>query len=235
MATRNLWRTVYASNPDRPELAGYTLAAMSSYYLIMTLVDALTAVTEDDWQIAADIRDGRISQFLLKPMDYLAYRLALFGAGRVVYAAAALAPVGVFVFLQREYWVGLPPPLQLAAFVLSLVLTALLQFLISYTTALLAFWLLEISTFVFILFAFEYIAGGHLFPLDILPAGVLRVLEFTPFPYQLYFPVSIYLERVTGADLLRGLAIQAGWVTAVYALARWVWSRGIRHYTAVGG
>ena len=114
-------------------------------------------------------------------------------------------------------------------------LTGLLQFLISYTTALLAFWLLEISTFVFILFAFEYIAGGHLFPLDILPPGVLAVLEFTPFPYQLYFAVSVYLERVTGVELLRGLAIQAGWVGAMYLLARWVWSRGIKHYSAAGG
>ena len=36
-------------------------------------MDALTAVNEDDWQIAADIKDGNISQFLLKPMDYLWY------------------------------------------------------------------------------------------------------------------------------------------------------------------
>jgi len=35
--------------------------------------------------------------------------------------------------------------------------------------ALLAFWVLDVSTFIFILYAFEYIAGGHLFPLDVLP------------------------------------------------------------------
>ena len=40
--------------------------------------------------------------------------------------------------------------------------------------ALLAFWVLEVSTFIFILFAFEYIAGGHLFPLDILPPLLAR-------------------------------------------------------------
>jgi ABC-2 type transport system permease protein len=235
MATIYLWRAVFSSNPANPEVAGYTLAGMTSYYLILTIVDSLTAVTEDDWQIAADIRDGRISQFLLKPLDYLTYRLCLFGAGRLVYTLAALIPVGLFVAVQSRDLVAPPGGVQLGVFLCSVVLTALLQFLVSYTMALLAFWLLEISTFIFILFAFEYIAGGHLFPLDLLPPALLSVLEFTPFPYQLYFPISVYLGRVEGAELWQGLAIQAGWVVITYGLARWVWARGIRHYSAAGG
>ena len=87
-------------------------------------------------------------------------------------------------------------------------LTALLQFFMSYTMAMLAFWVLEVSTFIFILFAFEYIASGHLFPLDILPRGLEQALFFTPFPYQLYFPVSIYMGKTAGADMIRGLLIQ---------------------------
>ena len=60
-------------------------------------------------------------------------------------------------------------------------------------------------------------------------------LNFTPFPYLLYFPVSVYLGQTSGAELWRGLAIQAGWVIFFYFVARWVWQRGIRTYTAVGG
>src|SRR5437868_1067632 len=82
-------------------------------------------------------------------------------------------------------------------------LTALLQFFMSYTMAMLAFWVLEVSTFIFILFAFEYLASGHLFPLDILPPWLERALYFTPFPYQLYFPISIYMSKTTGAELAR--------------------------------
>ena len=79
-ATIFLWRTIYASKPVGSDVAGYELAQMISYYLIVSVVDALTAVNEDDWQIAAEIRDGLISQFLLKPINYLAYRLVLFAA-----------------------------------------------------------------------------------------------------------------------------------------------------------
>lgn len=235
MATIYLWRAVFHSNPEQAAVAGYTLAGMTSYYLVATIVDALTAVAEDDWQIAADIKDGNISQFLLKPIDYLTYRLCLFGAGRAIYTAVAFLPVTVFLLLQHEYFLLPADASASAVFALSVVLTALLQFLISYTMALLAFWVLEVSTFIFILFAFEYIAGGHLFPLDILPPALAAVLNFTPFPYQLYFPVSVYLGRVNGAEMWQGLAIQAGWVLLSYGLARFVWNRGIRRYSAVGG
>jgi ABC-2 type transport system permease protein len=101
--------------------------------------------------------------------------------------------------------------------------------------AMLAFWVLEVSTFIFILYAFEYLASGHLFPLDILPRGLEQALYLTPFPYQLYFPVSIYMGKTTGADLFRGLLIQGLWVVAAYCLARLAWRRGIRRYSAVGG
>ena len=235
MATIYLWKAVYASRESSREIAGYTFAGMVSYYLLVTLVDMLTAVNEDDWQIAADIKDGNVSQFLLKPIDYLSYRLCLFVAGRLIYTLVASVPIGLFIFFQRQYFVWPEDASVFGGFVLATILTGLLQFLMSFTMALLAFWVLEVSTFIFILFALEYIAGGHLFPLDILPLALTQVLAFTPFPYQLFFPVSVYLNRTSGAALWQGILIQIFWVAAFYILARVVWSRGIKKYTAVGG
>jgi ABC-2 type transport system permease protein len=232
-ATISLWRAIYSGKPGT--VAGYTLAQMISYYLIVTIVDALTGVTEDDWQIAADIKDGRISQFLLKPVDYLTYRFCLFGAGRVIYTAVAAIPVTLFIVFQRQYFVAPADWQTFGWFTVSLVMTAALQFLISYTLALLAFWLLEISTLIFMVFALEYIAGGHLFPLDILPPGLASALAFTPFPYQMFFSVSIYVGKVTGPALYKGLLIQVMWVLIAYAAARFVWKQGIKKYSAVGG
>lgn len=230
-----LWRTIYAGKAPDALVGAYTLAEMISYYLVVTVVSALTTVSEDDWQIAADIRDGNINHFLAKPMDYLGYRLCLFFSGRLIYVAVAALPLAGFIFLLREY-VRLPADAATVIwFALSVVLTALLQFFISYALAMLAFWVLEVSTFIFIVYAFEYIASGHLFPLDILPAGLQRVLAFTPFPYELYFTVSICMGKVTGLQLLQGLAVQAFWVAAAYGAARWAWQRGIRHYAAAGG
>lgn len=234
MATIYLWRAVYAGKED-PSVAGYTLGGMISYYLLVTIVDALTGVTEDDWQIAADIKDGNINQFLLKPIDYMSYRLCLFLSGRLIYMVVAVLPVGLFVVFQREFFVAPASGVAFILFLVSMFMTALLQFFMSYCMAMLAFWVLEVSTFIFILFALEYVAGGHLFPIDILPPTLAEILKFTPFPYQLFFPVSVYLGRVEGMELWKGFAIQTFWMLFFFFFARWVFQRGIRKYTAVGG
>jgi ABC-2 type transport system permease protein len=232
-AMLSLWRTIYRGHPGGT--SGFSEAQMMFYYLLVAVVDVLTAVNEDDWQIAADIREGNISQFLLKPVDYLWYRLSLFFAGRIAFIAVAAVPLAIFIFCFRQY--VLQPASLTAALVVpfSLLLTALLQFFISYAMAMLAFWLLEISTFIFILFAFEYLASGHMFPLDILPPVVRDVLYLTPFPYQLYFPISIYLGKSAGVEMWRGLGCQLLWVAAAYVFARWMWRRGIKKYSAFGG
>jgi ABC-2 type transport system permease protein len=233
LATIYLWRTIY--HDQSAPVGGYTLAGMISYYLLVTIIDTMTSVNEDDWQIAADIKDGNISQFLLKPINYLTYRLCLFLSGKIIFTAAAVVPVGIFIWCMRKYLVAPPDAVALGGCILSTLLAGLLQFFMSYTMALSAFWLLEVSTLIFIIFAFEYIAGGHLFPLNILPPGIEQILNFTPFPYLLFFPVSAYLGQVKGAALIRGLCIQALWTLGFYLLSLAVWRRGIRKYSAVGG
>jgi ABC-2 type transport system permease protein len=235
MGTLYVWRAIYADKGSGAQVGAYTLSGMVSYYLLVNFVDALTAVAEDDWQIAADIKDGNISQFLLKPLDYLTYRLCLYLSGRAIYTSVALVPVALFTFYLRDSFVWPADVATAGLFFFSVVLAGLIQFFLAYTLALLAFWVLDVSTFIFIQFAFEYLASGHLFPLDILPAWLAQLLKFTPYPYLCWFPVSVYLGRVTGAELGQGLAIQAAWVVLGYGLARHVWSRGIRKYSAVGG
>jgi ABC-2 type transport system permease protein len=234
-AMLSLWRTIYADNGRAGDHNGFSREQMIFYYLLVAVVDVFTAVNEDDWQIAADIREGNISQFLLKPVDYLWYRLSLFFSGRLAFISMAAVPLAGFIFCYRQYFLLPPDAGTFGVFLFSLVLTALLQFFISFAMAMLAFWLLEISTFIFILFAFEYLASGHLFPLDVLPPGVKAILFLTPFPYQLYFPIQIYMGKVTGTGLWSGLAMQGLWVLAAYGFARLMWRRGVRRYAAFGG
>ena len=99
----------------------------------------------------------------------------------------------------------------------------------------LAFWILEISTVVFIIYSFEYFLSGHLFPLDLTPLWFRGVLEWLPFTYELFFPVAVFLEKVQGAALWRGLMIQAGWVALGWFVGQTMWSRGLRHYGDLRG
>ena len=114
-------------------------------------------------------------------------------------------------------------------------MAAFMQFFITYSLAMMAFWILEISTIVFIVYSFEYFLGGQMFPIDIMPSAIQAVMKWLPFYYELFCPIAIFLGRLQGAELGQALAIQAGWLVVSFAAARFMWKRGLGHYQAVGG
>ena len=91
-------------------------------------------------------------------------------------------------------------------------MAAFIQFFITYSLAMMAFWILEISTIVFIVYSFEYFLGGQMFPIDIMPPAVQAVMKWLPFYYELFCLIAIFLGRLKRADLVQALVIQTGWL-----------------------
>jgi len=228
-----LWNAVFKERGG--SLHGYDYGSMIYYYLLTLLVSNLVTPTEDEWQIAADIREGQINSFLTKPLSYLGYRFSIFLSGRLVYTLVTLPPIAL-IFVYFRHYLVLPHQLTTYLFaVLSMLMSAFIQFFITYSLAMMAFWILEISTIVFIIYSFEYFLGGQMFPIDIMPAGVQAVMKWLPFYYELFCPVAIFLEHIRGAELTQALAIQTGWLLLSWAAADFMWKRGLGHYQAVGG
>ena len=233
IGTIYLWRAMFGSGGGA-QLAGYTFSQLILYFAMTIFVENLVTPTEDEWQIAGEIRDGKMSFLLLKPVNYLAYRFTLYASYRLLYTAVLLPGVALIFFFLRAH-ITLPAhPLTWLAFAASTAMAALIQFFIAYSIAMLAFWILEISTVVFMVFSVEYFLSGQIFPLDMLPAWLAGFVKWSPFPYEIYFPVQIFMERITGAQMAAGLAIQAFWAVAMWLLAVGLWRRGIRRYQAVG-
>ena len=213
----------------------FDYASVVYYFLLVLVLDSLITPGDDEWQVATDIRDGQMNSFLVKPMNYLVYRMALFVSNRLLYTVVTL-PVVILVFVVFQHYLVWPS--SWATWVLAIIsvfLAASLQFLISYSVAMLAFWMLEISTVVFIIYSFEYFLSGHMFPLGFMPVAFQEVLKLLPFPYELYFPISIFMDKVHGAALWEGLLIQFCWVLIIAFGANTLWQRGLRRYQAVGG
>ncbi len=228
-----IWRAVFDAS-GKP-IAGYDYSSMIYYFMVTVFLDNLITPTEDEWQIAAEIREGKISAYLIKPMSYLLYRITAYLSYRLLYIAVVFLPIVVLGIVFREH-IHLPQHTSTwFLLALSTVMAAFIQFFIAYATAMLSFWILEISTIVFILYSFEYFLSGHVFPLDIMPAWMQGFIKWSPFAYELYFPAQIAMERVQGAMLWEGLAIQAGWMLLAWFLSQLLWKRGIHRYQAFGG
>ena len=97
------------------------------------------------------------------------------------------------IFFHYRHFIVLPSSLTTYLFAfISLIMAAFIQFFITYTLAMMAFWILEISTIVFIVYSFEYFLGGQMFPVDIMPAGVQAVMKWLPFYYELFCPIAYF-------------------------------------------
>lgn len=228
-----LWRAIFKERGGG--MQGYDYGSMIYYYLLMILVSNLVTPTEDEWQIASDIREGQINSFLTKPLSYLAYRFSIFLSGRLVYTLVTIVPIALIFFYFRSF-IRLPESaLAYVCSFASLLMAAMIQFFITYSIAMMAFWILEISTIVFIVYSFEYFLGGQMFPVDIMPPSVQAAMKWLPFYYELFCPIAIFMERLKGPEMLQALAIQTGWLLATWATAHLMWKRGLGHYQAVGG
>jgi ABC-2 type transport system permease protein len=85
-----LWGAAYRGQTD---IGGFNLAQTLTYFLAMLVIQFFISAQNEDYQIGEDIRNGMINQFLLKPIDYYAYRLTLFFSARLVTGCLALLPI----------------------------------------------------------------------------------------------------------------------------------------------
>jgi ABC-2 type transport system permease protein len=237
-----LWTAVFAAT-SRPDIAGYSRNDIVAYYLLTMVTRAFSSMPGLAGGISRSIRDGSIKKYLVQPVDYVAFLLAARVAHKLVYYAVAILPFAAVFWLCRGYFPPAPDAATIAAFLLSLVLSFLLGFFMEATLGMLGFWVLETSSIVFAYMLVQYLLSGHMFPIDMLagvPTGVggvsvADVVRWLPFEFTAYFPAAVWLGKVQGPALVRGLAIEAAWVVLMAVACRVAWRRGTRRYAAYGG
>ena len=237
-----LWTAVFAAT-SRSDIAGYSRTDIVAYYLLTMVTRAFSSMPGLAGGIARSIRDGSVKKDLVQPVDYVSFLLAARIAHKLVYYAVALLPFAGVFYICRGYFPPLPDAVTIAAFVAALGMSFLLGFFMEATLGMLGFWFLEVSSIIFAYMLVQYLLSGHMFPLDMLSGiqtgitgvSVADLVRWLPFEYTAYFPAAVWLGKVRGAELVRSLAIEAGWVVAMAVACRIVWRRGTRRYSAFGG
>lgn len=228
-----LWGAAFQG---KTQVGGFDLRQTLTYFVVVLILQFFISAMNEDYEVSEEIRNGLINQFLLKPINYFAYRFSIFSAARFVSGGLVLIPALVLLPLLIDY-LSLPPwGWHYAVALPALVMSALIQFTLAYCFGLLTFWFLEIQSFVILSLAVESVLGGQVFPLDLFPRWLYEISTYLPYYYQMYFPAAILTGRIEDPSLaLRGLGIQLFWVVSLYGIAHLLWMRGLRRHTAVGG
>lgn len=230
-----LWEAIFDSKPPGSEISGFSRNETMAYLLLVQISRMFSSMPGLAGGIARDIRDGQLKKYLLQPIDMIAYLLASRVAHKLAYIATSLLPYALLFFWFREV---LPAALSAEiwlAYGLSLIMAFLLGFFFEACVGMAGFWLLEVTSFLYIIGTLNFFLSGHMFPLDFLPSAAAAILKALPFQYLAYYPAMISLGKIKGTELVQGLMIQAAWVLGLMLLSRFLYVRGLRHYSAYGG
>lgn len=219
---------------DKPTFMGYTRPEMLTYVLVINVLRSFV-FTGRGWQLVGEISSGRISSYIVRPISYHGYALSLDLAQKTIHVVSAFLEVALLAVLVPG---GLYLPHEPATWLLflsAMVVSSLLFFFMEFMISSLAFWTSESGGPLFCFELFLQFAAGTFFPLDVLPEALRRLLSATPFPYMVYFPARIFLEKVSLGEAARLLSIETAWLAVFVAGALAIWKVGVRSYAAEGG
>ncbi len=223
-----LWTAIYR---DGGQVGTYEVSEMVTYYLLMFVINTVV-ISYVSWEIIDHIREGFFSHFLVKPVNYFAYWFTVNASGKLFESAVIGFVVGAFWLVARPI-VRLPAaPETYVMFALALALGVVLAFELEFCIGLIAFWLVQVRVFKYMLQYAVFFFAGTLLPLDVFPNVLSSIAGVLPFQYLVFVPIQIFLEK--RPDPFSDFTAAGVWIGAFYLLARWGLSRGIARYEAVG-
>lgn len=231
IASYVLWTAVFA---DRTHVAGYTFSVLITYQMIAHLLYSLCTGWSVMHTITEEIRNGEMNRYLVRPVPYGLYRAVAFCGYNTIYAAILILPAVAVMLILGDDFVFTSWGNVAVAFTAALI-GYWIQYLVVYSFSLLAFWLDEVAAIFYVYIIVSKFASGEMIPVEMFPETIRNVLDWSPFPAIIWFPLQCYLGRMDGADMLHWFCVGLFWLVALLLFARWMWRRGISRYCAFGG
>ncbi len=224
-----VWTAVYlqSGNINHVQLQSIisylTLANLQTWVLTPTITDVL----QDR------IRTGDIALDITKPISLPGLLIAQqFGA------SLSLLPFAIITLPLAWLVGGMQAPASFTSlifYIISFLLAYGIVALMGLLMGLISLWTFEVTGIQLIYRFINQLFAGVLIPLWLFPSALRTIANFLPFQAVAFLPVSIYLGQLQGRDILRVFIIQIFWLTLLFFLAQWTWTRAQRYMIIQGG
>ncbi len=209
----------------------YTMGTFAAYFMWVMVVNHIT-FTWIMYSISFEIREGHLAARLLHPIhpihkdvsDNFSYKLL----GLVFLIPAFVIMLKVF---QPEFHFVL---WHLPAFVLALVMAAAVRFVLEWTVAQVAFWIVDTRAFNIGFSTLLLLFSGRFAPIDLFPDWFKFFGQWLPFRWLVAFPVEIMMGGLALQEILAGYAVLVLWGIPIGTCMMLVWRAGVKRFGAVG-
>ena len=227
----SIWTVLFK---NKPEIGGSTLKGMITYSVLVFVLNSLMGRFRIYNFIVSKIRTGDIALELLRPINF---QLNIFSKTigmslfQLIFIATPFTIIAFFSF-------GLTPPkdvFTLILFIISVLMSYMVNFGIFYIFSLSIFFTIENFGIVATFYITSSFFSGLIIPLWLFPPFLKNIALFLPFHTVFYTPVSIYLSKITGIDILYSFLLQLFWIVILYVAGFFLWKLTEKKIIIQGG
>ncbi|MFA6106721.1 MAG: ABC-2 family transporter protein [Patescibacteria group bacterium] len=222
-----LFFSIYAQGQ---KMGNYSLTNLVAYFALTKLITVTLLYDNFGFTVRDEIMEGRIVEYLVKPIGYMAKSFAL-KMGNIIFRLLPfiiiIAPLYFFFSLS----VNLAEIFYFSAFFL---IGSLISFFVFYIVGIASFFIGEIVGFNFLFLNIIYFFSGGAIPIDLFPENIRAIINFFPFKLIGFVPVSIITGNYDLSSAPRDILSGIVWILIFYGLAKILFASGIRRLEAYG-
>ncbi|SEQ14150.1 ABC-2 type transport system permease protein [Devosia sp. YR412] len=226
-----IWLAVYAG---ATMVDGISIQDMITYALLGGVVMGATRYDRIVRHVGNALKTGDVAIWLLKPVHYPLYLLAI-EAGASAYTFL-LAVVPTIVIVALVY--GMYPPTSLfhgVIFIAFCALSFLIHFLCAAIFGILAFWLMTVFSLEWLLQSLITLLSGMLIPFWFFPEPFGTIAAHQPLAWLVYYPSAVWLGRFDIPQTLFYFGLGLAWTVLLAFVLALLWRRAANRITVQGG
>lgn len=229
-----MYKAFYASNPDAFPME---FSQLSTYIWLQQAFLALFMPWLFEQDIFDNIVSGNVAYELCRPCDIYNMWFARNAATRLSNTVLRCMPILIVaVFLPAPFRLMLPAGwLNAVLFIVSLLLGFLVQVSISIIIYISAFYTISAAGIKMVSITLTEFLSGAVIPIPFFPEAVQKVFNFLPFASIQNTPFLIYVGYTGGAQAGIAIALQVGWLIAIFAAGRLLIARAMKRVVVQGG
>jgi ABC-2 type transport system permease protein len=223
-----IWYSMFQMGGNT-EIAGMSYAQMMAYTLTSMLFTQVRG-GDHDFELAEMIRNGSLSNYLLRPVGAVEF-IYIRGVAPKIFIAGICLVVGL---LSPLFGSGLDPVRMLGAMGLAL-MGNVIHYQLGAALATVSFYWEEGYSVLMVKNMIVSLLSGELIPLFLFPESMSWIWKSMPFYLYVFGPTQYALGHWSHQEFLMNVGIGCVWLAIGALLIQWSWRRGISRYVSIGG
>ncbi|HBO17037.1 MAG: hypothetical protein UR69_C0002G0310 [Candidatus Moranbacteria bacterium GW2011_GWE2_35_2-] len=226
-----IWTIIFQTNEV---VSGYTYSEMMTYIIIGWMMIYLTANYGLEYNISRDIQEGRLSNFLIKPIDYIKYIIIYTFGRNIIALGSGIFFATILIYIMFDKIIITADPVKLIVIFIMLLGGFFINLFITILIGMIAFWTTAVSGSRYSIRVLVGFLSGRVFPLNMLPIFYFKIFLFFPLAYIYFIPLQLYLGKISLSQSWFYLGVEIFWLILLYGIIRLLYKKGLRKFEGIG-